>query len=341
MNYRENIISSSLKRSIEKYKPNIQEALLDECIAESKQSIIVEKPERKSSLKPVFAVIAVCLLFIGIVNTVPAAALNLARIPVIDKLVWASVIDKGIFKSLEEGFSHQINEAVSDNDITFAVHDVILGNKIHFLLSLDFQFDTKDKKIESASISATDQNGKELSFMSTPLSYDESSGVYVFNCSVLPLAGNMIEDITSISLKITSITFDDGTQIKGNWQVIVSTPIESSTREATWEKEISITVTKDDGIPFILERVVSTPSDVAVYISINSEDARNAPRGIHIIDDKGNKIELNTVIGNKLGDMTQFKYYFEAVYPNIPAKIIYTDGDTIKEFDLMQSEASN
>ncbi len=327
----EDDIKKSLNRSISKLSPNIRSSILNEC----SNINATKKRKRKYVSKIAYGIAISYMTFFLLINTIPASAQMLYKIPLIDKIVWNSVIDKGIFEAFDSGYTQPINELIADQNIKFTVHDVIVGNKIHFLMSVEFFSEIYEQsEIESINITATDQDGKNLSFTSSSPYYDKLSGTHIFNCSIVTFNGDAFKDINSINLRISNINFDDGTKLEGDWEIQVPIQIDDSTKDALWEKEINKDVFKEDGSTFLIEKVVSTPSDVAIHIKMDLKDSRNAPRKVFIVDSGGSKIPMINVLSQKNGDITEYKYYFDASYPNEPIKFGYSDGELIKEINL-------
>ena len=329
MNKYEKIISESLKRSIDEYKPDMRNLIIDNVQPIVKNNrLCIPRP----ILRLLYTVTAIYIVFFLTVNIVPSAAYSLIQVPVINKLVWSSVIDKGIFSALDKGYKQTIDKTVQDNGVTFTIHDIIIGNKIHFLMSLKFSSDIEQGEFDIVN-DASDQNGKALNFTkSNKTLYDKENDVYIYSCDVFSFLDDMTQDISNIDLKISSIKYDNGIELNGNWQISIPIQLDKSTKEAIWRKEFNTTLTKD-GITFILDKVISTPSDVVVWVKVNVKDSKNI-RSIYIIDSKGNRTTMTNAFGKKNGDMMEIKFYYDAIYPNIPEKIGYNDGGNVKEFEL-------
>lgn len=329
----EEIIARSLERSINSINPNIRDSILNDC---SNVTIVEEKRKKKIITKIGYGIAISYMAFFLIINTIPVSAQMLYKIPIIDKLVWGSLIDKGIFQALDKGYSQPINELTTDKGIIFTVHDLILGNKINFLMSIKPDIEIYESEIKSINISVTDQDGEGLSFSSHSPYYDKDSKSYIFDCSVMTFKEGTLKDVKSINLEISSITFEDNSKLEGDWQIRVPMQADYATEQVLWEKEINEKVVKENGSSFIIEKLVSTYSDIAIYVNIDAQISLEAPRGrnIYMIDSEGLKIPMAQGTGQKNGDIMQYKYYFDTTHPNEPVRIVFIDGEDVKEIEL-------
>lgn len=322
-------------------------------IPESLGSILDKNIERAHRarkhffLKPLTIAAASILLFIFTVNTIPAFASLVNRVPVLSNIAGFVQFDKGLQSAAEKGYIQRINKSIEDRGIKFTIKEIIFDKK-RLIVYYRIDSDLKIKNINIDNLRLKDENGKELEYFSSIfigpdedfMNYKYSENIIDFN---MPDEKDFPENITIDlkSLKITGESDENTSIIEGNWSLAIkldSDMLNMEPRILKYDKTAQIGPMK-----FSIKNISIYPCSVHVNIEMDENNPYKFCGFINprLVDKNGN--EYTSRMSTINSDLRRV-LYFESNY-FIDAKSLRLEFDGIyympKENQIIQFDLKN
>jgi hypothetical protein len=112
-------------------------------------------------IKPLTIVAASILLFVLTVNTIPAFASLVHKVPVLSNIVEFVQFDKGLQSAAAKGYIQEINKSIEDQDIKFTIKEIIFDKK-RLIVYYRIDSDLNIKSINLDKIKLKYENGNQL-----------------------------------------------------------------------------------------------------------------------------------------------------------------------------------
>lgn len=200
-------------------------------IPESLGSVIdknIEKAHRARKhffIKPLTVVAVIIFLFVFTVNTIPAFASLVNKVPVLSNIAGFVQFDKGLQSAAEKGYVQKVDKSIEDQGIKFTIKEITFDKK-RLIVYYRIDSNLKIKNINLYNINLTDEKGNKIeAFGDVNISNDTSfinskykEDIIDFNMSdEKDLPENIIIDLKSF--QITGKNDENASIVEGNWSL--------------------------------------------------------------------------------------------------------------------------
>ncbi|WP_188207181.1 DUF4179 domain-containing protein [Alkalibacillus aidingensis] len=232
---------------------------LSDSVRKATHQVELRQRRQRKSLLSVAVVAIVCMIFVTTINVSPTFAQQIGKIPGMSHLVELVKFNKGHQLAIEHDYFEEINETVSQGDVSFTIDGVIrdqYGMAIFYTVELEEDDLFRTPTLNEAKIFKSDQSELQYTSYSFGGLNESSNGSY----------SGTAEIFTDEPIEETEFVFE--TEIRDE-KFEVPFVAENQAEPVTYHLQESISINDDE---MIIEEIAITPLRTEIIIDYATDN---------------------------------------------------------------------